>query len=74
MRDERLNRRRFVKVSVGGITAAYLALRGPWATAAQTAVPTDLTYKGKVEFWDWEFAPRQAAADELIAQWKEKYP
>ena len=69
-----LNRRRLIKVSVGGVTAAYLAARGPWGAARASAQEADLAYEGTVEFWDWEFAPRQAAADELIAQWKEKYP
>lgn len=34
----------------------------------------NLAYKGNVEFWDWEFPPRQAAEDAVIAKWKETYP
>ncbi len=73
-RNSSLNRRRLLKVSVGGVTAAYLTMRGPWGAARAAAQDANLSYKGTIEFWDWEFATRQAAADELIAQWKEKYP
>ncbi len=77
MMDRNLSRRRFVTVSVGGVAAASLALPGFWRAgnaAAQGTPAADLTYKGKVEFWDWEFSQRQAAEDEIIQQWKQRYP
>ena len=69
-----LDRRRFLKISVGGAAAAYLAVRAPRGFAAQSTPAADLAFQGTVEFWDWEFASRQAAEDQIIAAWKEKYP
>ena len=39
-----------------------------------SAQDAPLAFTGDIEFWDWEFAPRQAAEDEIIADWKERYP
>ena len=60
---DRMNRRKLLKISVGGATAAYLAVPAGWVARAQDNA--QLTYQGKIEFWDWEFAPRQAAEDGL---------
>lgn len=66
-----LNRRRLLKISVGGATAAYLAVPARFSARAQDA---PLAFQGDIEFWDWEFEPRQAAEDEIIAGWQERYP
>jgi multiple sugar transport system substrate-binding protein len=72
MIDRQFNRRSLLKISVGGVTAAYLAV--PAHRVARAQDTTQLAYKGKIEFWDWEFAPRQAAEDEIIADWKQRFP
>ena len=75
MSSRRLDRRQLMKVSIGGITAAYLTVpRGGFAPRASSQETAPLAYKGTVEFWDWEFLARQEAADALIAEWKTKYP
>ncbi len=81
MIDRTMNRRRLLQVSVGGVAAATLALPTPSAMRgaparrlARQAAPADLAYRGEVEFWDWEFAPRQQAVEELIGQWQQTYP
>lgn len=76
MRNRSLSRRRMLQVSAGGVVAAYLAVPGRIAagTPARQAPPADLAFQGEVEFWDWEFLPRQQAVDALIQSWKEKYP
>lgn len=67
-----LNRRQFLKVSVGGVTAAYLMVPRTWRASAQAAAP--LAFKGNIEFWDWEFLTRQTAENAVIEEWKKKYP
>lgn len=52
--------------------AAYVLL--PARLLASQSEPSDLTFQGNLEFWDWEFAARQAAEDEIIARWQERYP
>ena len=79
MKERNLSRRRMLQVSVGGVVAAHLALPGrsvaaPLRRPSRQAAPADLAYKGEVEFWDWEFAARQAAVDALIQEWKTKHP
>jgi len=69
-----LNRRQLLKVSIGGATAAYLAAPASFMARLAAAQDAPLAYTGDIEFWDWEFAPRQAAEDEIIASWKERYP
>ena len=49
-----LDRRKLLKVSIGGVTAAYLAVPARFLASAQDA---PLAFTGDIEFWDWEFAP-----------------
>ena len=42
MIDRKLNRRRLIKVSVGGVTAAYLAVPGRWTAALTAAQDSNL--------------------------------
>ena len=56
MRHHQLSRRSLLKVSVGGAAVAWLNVPAR-AFARQNA---ELAYQGPIEFWDWEFAPRQA--------------
>ncbi|MBA3415407.1 MAG: extracellular solute-binding protein [Chloroflexia bacterium] len=73
MRHHHLDRRALLKVSVGGVAAAVLAVPARWVPAARAA-QADLAFQGSIEFWDWEFEPRQAAADAIIADWEQRYP
>jgi multiple sugar transport system substrate-binding protein len=71
------SRRALLRVSVGGAAVAWLTLpaRALGAPAArQDNGAPDLAFSGPIEFWDWEFAARQAAEDEVIAAWRERYP
>ena len=72
MLDRRFSRRKVIEISVGGATAAYLLMPSGWEARAQEAPA--LAYKGDIEFWDWEFLPRQTAEDAILADWKARYP
>ena len=73
-RHPTMNRRRFLKISIGGATVAYLAVPAGFGRRRAAAQDATLTYQGDIEFWDWEFAPRQAEEDAIIAAWKQRYP
>ena len=68
-----MTRRHALKLFVGGAAAATITLPRGFSqrVAAQEAT---LAYQGDIEFWDWEFATRQAEADAIIADWKTRYP
>lgn len=71
MKNARLSRRSFLKASLaaaGGTMAARLPFALP--AHAQDA----LTYQGTAEFWDWEYAPRQAYMQQLITEWQQANP
>lgn len=71
MRHPELNRRKLLKVAIGGSAAAYVALPTRFSPRAAAQ---DLAYSGDIEFWDWEFDARQAAEDAIIEDWKQRYP
>ena len=71
MRHPELNRRKLLKVAIGGSAAAYVALPTRFNPRAAAQ---DLAFTGDIEFWDWEFAARQAEEDAIIADWEQRYP
>ena len=68
-----MTRRHALKLFVGGVAAATITLPRSFSLHA-SAQDAPLAYTGDIEFWDWEFAARQAEADAIIESWKSRYP
>jgi ABC-type glycerol-3-phosphate transport system substrate-binding protein len=69
MKNHKLSRRQFLGMSAS--SAAALATMGfPLLARAQDAS----AFQGAAEFWDWEYAPRQAYMQQLITEWQEANP
>lgn len=62
-----LSRRDFLKLSLTAGGAAFAA-QFPFAHRALAQ------FQGTAEFWDWEYAPRQAYMAQLIAEWQAENP
>lgn len=84
-----ISRRDFLKILGTGSGAALLAsCAGPatpqapaeTAAPAMTAAPAatsatgELTFKGSLDLWDWEFPSRQAVFNQVITEWTQKHP
>ena len=68
-----MDRRYVLKLFVGGAAAVTITLPRGLASHVR-AQDAPLVYQGDLEFWDWEFATRQAEADAIIESWKTRYP
>ncbi len=72
-----LNRRRFLQLSAAGAGAAALAACTPVSDTATPAAGGETASSGapgSVEFWDWQFDPRETYMNEIIATWQENNP
>jgi multiple sugar transport system substrate-binding protein len=78
-----ISRRDFLKILGTTSGAALLASCAGSATPqapAETAAPAassgtgDLTFKGTLDLWDWEFPSRQAVFNQVISEWSQKQP
>jgi ABC-type glycerol-3-phosphate transport system substrate-binding protein len=86
MQSSKINRREFLRLSAGVAASGFLAACGstptpaptvaeptqppaPAATAAPTE-PAGLTFKGHIEFWDWNYDPREVFLEQLIEEWQ----
>ncbi len=82
MQEKKMSRRDFLKVAAAGTAGVILAscapklLATPVATTAPatgaTAVPPTLMpkYQGEIQFWDWNFEPRQTYFKQLFTEWQ----
>ncbi len=79
--NSRLNRRRFLQLSAAGAGAAALAACAPVSDTAAPAAGGETASSAassgapsSVEFWDWQFDPREAYMNEIISAWQENNP
>jgi ABC-type glycerol-3-phosphate transport system substrate-binding protein len=79
MQDRKLNRHDFLRIA--GVTAGgiLLASCAPKATATPEATgpsagATTPPFEGEIQFWDWNFEPRQTYFQELFAQYQAAKP
>lgn len=73
-----ISRRDFLALAgVTGGAALLASCKGPAAPLAATSAPAgpkSLSFKGTLELWDWEFAPRQKIIAEKAAEFVKLYP
>jgi ABC-type glycerol-3-phosphate transport system substrate-binding protein len=80
MQKIKLSRRDFLKLTSTTAAGAFLASCAPKLnpTPAATGIPaTDVPvakFTGELQFWDWNFEPRQTYFAELFPAWQEANP
>ena len=84
MQEKKISRRDFLKVAATGAAGAFLASCAPKLTSTPVATtapttgavpPTALPkFQGKLQFWDWNFEPRQTYFAQLFSEWQAANP
>jgi len=64
-----LSRRNFLQLSLGAAGGLLLAGSPLKRLSAQAS-----GFQGAADFWDWEYAPRQAYMQQLIGEWQAENP
>jgi sn-glycerol 3-phosphate transport system substrate-binding protein len=78
MQPRKLTRRDFLRLAATGTAGAFLASCGPKLTPTpmvDSATEIPITpFAGEMEFWDWNFEPRQTFLNELFAAYQAEKP